>query len=68
MPGDPGDVGNWLVPLGVIALIIEGVVVVLAALVLADEFALARPAPTPRLLPITPRPDQQSPDQQSLDQ
>jgi hypothetical protein len=39
VPGDPGDVGNWLEPLGVTALIVEGIVVVLAALVLADEFA-----------------------------
>jgi hypothetical protein len=36
VPGDPGDVGNWLEPLGVAALIIEGTVVVLAALVLAS--------------------------------
>jgi hypothetical protein len=37
VPGDPGDVGNWLEPLGVTALIIEGIVVVLAVLVLLDE-------------------------------
>ena len=43
MPGDPGDVGNWLEPLGVAALITEGIVVVLAALVLLDEFMPARP-------------------------
>jgi hypothetical protein len=41
MPGDPGDVGNWLEPLGVTALIIEGIVVVLAVLVLIDEIATA---------------------------
>src|SRR6185312_8483012 len=41
MPGDPGDVGNWLEPLGVTALIVEGIVVVLAVLVLIDEIATA---------------------------
>jgi hypothetical protein len=35
MPGDAGDVGNWLEPLGVTALIVEVVVVILAGLVLA---------------------------------
>ncbi len=39
VPGDPGDVGNWLQPLGVTALIIEGIVVVLAVIVLIDEIA-----------------------------
>ena len=39
VPGDPRDVGNWLEPLGVTALIIEGIVVVLAVLVLLDELA-----------------------------
>jgi hypothetical protein len=54
VPGDPGDVGNWLQPLGVTALIIEGIVVVLAVLVLLDEFAVTRPAP----LAVTRRIDQ----------
>jgi hypothetical protein len=45
VPGDPGDLGNWLQPLGVTALITEGIVVVLAALVLLDDFALTRPLP-----------------------
>jgi len=54
MPGEAGDVGNWLEPLGVTALITEGIVVVLAVLVLLDEFALTRLAP----LAITRRFDQ----------
>jgi hypothetical protein len=54
MPGDPGDVGNWLDPLGVTALIVEGIVVVLAVVVLLDEFALTRPA----ALAVTRRVDQ----------
>ena len=37
MPGDPGDVGNWLEPMGVAALITEGIVVILAGLALAGE-------------------------------
>ena len=37
MPGDPGDVGNWLEPLGVAALITEGIVVILAGLALAGQ-------------------------------
>ncbi len=42
VPGDLGDVGNWLEPLGVAALITEGIVVVLAILVLVDEYAAGR--------------------------
>ena len=37
MPGDRGDVGNWLDPLGVAALITEGIVVILAGLALAGQ-------------------------------
>ncbi|HUK71800.1 MAG TPA: hypothetical protein VLW50_24040 [Streptosporangiaceae bacterium] len=37
VPGDPGDVGNWLEPLGVAALITESVVVILAALALFSQ-------------------------------
>ena len=45
MPGDPGDVGNWLEPLGVAALITEGIVVILAGLALAGRTrACAAPA------------------------
>lgn len=54
MPGDAGDVGNWLEPLGVTALITEGIVVVLAVFVLLDELALSRLAP----LAVTRRLDQ----------
>jgi hypothetical protein len=32
--GDAGDVGNWLQPLGVVALITQGIVIILAAIVL----------------------------------
>ena len=35
-PGDPGDRGNWLEPLGVAALFTEVIVTLLAALVLAS--------------------------------
>jgi len=44
MPGDPGDVGNWLEPLGVAALITEGMVVILAVLALVSQTRAARPA------------------------
>ena len=40
VPGDPGDVGNWLEPLGVASLITEGVVVILAAMILAGIYRL----------------------------
>jgi hypothetical protein len=40
MPGDPGDRGNWLEPLGLAALIIECIVVILAGL------ALSKPQPS----------------------
>jgi hypothetical protein len=36
VPGDTSDVGNWLEPLGVAAVITEGIVVILAGLVLAS--------------------------------
>ncbi|HUK70267.1 MAG TPA: hypothetical protein VLW50_16175 [Streptosporangiaceae bacterium] len=42
MPGDPADVGNWLEPLGVTALITEGIVVLLAGLALAGQTRAAR--------------------------
>jgi len=45
MPGDPGDVGNWLEPLGVAALITEGIVVILAGLALAGGQARAARGP-----------------------
>ena len=38
MPGDAEDVGNWMEPLGVSSLIIEGVIVILAALVLVSIY------------------------------
>ena len=37
MPGDPADVGNWLEPLGLAALITEGIVVILAGLALVGQ-------------------------------
>jgi hypothetical protein len=51
VPGDTGDRGNWLEPLGVAALFTEGIVTILAVLVLAsiatpgrrDASTLARP-------------------------
>ena len=42
VPGDTGDVGNWLEPLGVAALITEGIVLILAALVLAGVYRASR--------------------------
>jgi hypothetical protein len=42
VPGDPGDVGNWLEPLGVAALITEWVVVILVALALASQHRATR--------------------------
>jgi hypothetical protein len=38
VPGDKGDVGNWLEPLGVVALITEAIVTILAVLVLASIY------------------------------
>jgi len=38
VPGDAADVGNWLEPLGVAALIVEGTVVILAALILVGIY------------------------------
>jgi hypothetical protein len=58
MPGDPADVGNWLEPLGVAALITEGTVVILAVLALVSHYRDAR-GPTDSA--ATP-PDQPSPD------
>jgi hypothetical protein len=43
LPGDRGDLGNWLEPLGVTALISEAVVVVLAASALSYLVAAIRP-------------------------
>ena len=42
MPGDPADVGNWLEPLGIAALITEGIVGILAGLALAGQTRAAR--------------------------
>jgi hypothetical protein len=39
VPGDTGDRGNWLEPLGVTALFTEGIVAILAGLVLASIWA-----------------------------
>lgn len=46
-PGDADDVGNWLEPLGLAAIIVEGLVVVLAAMALRDLVAMARRGPVP---------------------
>ncbi len=42
MPGDPADVGNWLEPLGVAALIAEGIVILLAGLTLVGQTRATR--------------------------
>ena len=38
VPGDAGDVGNWLEPLGMTALIVEGFVVIIVALILVSIY------------------------------
>ena len=45
VPGDQGDFGNWLEPLGVAALITEWIVVSLVGLTLASERRVARQLP-----------------------
>ncbi len=45
MPGDAGDVGNWLEPLGLASLITEGIVVVLAGLALTARVPRSRRVP-----------------------
>ena len=47
LPGDPADVGNWLEPLGVAALITEAVVVILAGLALVGQIRAARGPASP---------------------
>jgi len=42
VPGDTGDRGNWLEPLGVAALFTEGIVTILALLVLASMWGRGR--------------------------
>jgi hypothetical protein len=44
VPGDPGDQGNWLEPLGLAALIIEPIVLFLAVVALASLRRAARRA------------------------
>jgi hypothetical protein len=44
VPGDTADVGNWLEPMGVAAVLTESVVVILAALVLVSIRQSARAA------------------------
>jgi hypothetical protein len=41
VPGDAADVGNWLEPLGVAALITEGLVVIIVALILAGIYRIS---------------------------
>src|SRR5215469_15345187 len=41
MPGDAGDVGNWMEPLGVTSLITEGVVVIIVALILGGIYRIS---------------------------
>jgi hypothetical protein len=52
VPGDTGDRGNWLEPLGVAALFTEGIVVILAVLVLAS---MATPGRRGMSTPAGPR-------------
>jgi hypothetical protein len=42
VPGDTGDRGNWLEPLGLAAIITEGVIVILVISVLASVYSAAR--------------------------
>jgi hypothetical protein len=39
VPGDTGDVGNWLEPLGLAAILTEGVVITLAVSVLVEAYS-----------------------------
>ena len=41
VPGDAGDVGNWLEPLGVASLTIEAVVVILALIILTGIYRIS---------------------------
>src|SRR5215469_10345948 len=41
VPGDAGDVGNWLEPLGLTALLTEGLVVIIVALILAGIYRVS---------------------------
>jgi hypothetical protein len=41
VPGDAGDVGNWLEPLGVASLAIEAVVVILAVIILTGIYRIS---------------------------
>jgi len=41
VPGDAGDAGNWLEPLGMTALITEGVVVIIVALILTGIYRIS---------------------------
>ena len=51
VPGDTGDRGNWLEPLGVAALFTEGIVTILAVLVLAS---MATPGRRGTIMPAGP--------------
>jgi hypothetical protein len=54
VPGDTGDRGNWLEPLGVASLITEAVVIILAALVLASIYRANKARrPWVRAVPLT---------------
>lgn len=46
LPGDTGDIGNWLEPLGITSLIIEGIVVIIAVMALTDPNLDVRPWPS----------------------
>jgi hypothetical protein len=48
VPGDKGDVGNWLEPLGIVALMTEGIVTILAVIVLASLYNGQAKAPRER--------------------
>jgi hypothetical protein len=52
VPGDPGDVGNWLEPLGLASILTESVILVLATSVLVAAYRTAR-APRPGDLAMT---------------
>jgi hypothetical protein len=51
VPGDTGDRGNWLEPLGVAALFTEGIVTILAVLVLASMATPGRRGTSPPAAP-----------------
>ena len=54
LPGDKEDIGNWGEPLGVVSLVVEGLVVVLAIWALADAHRINTRIAAEELKSVTP--------------